>query len=117
MPIGCAAAPMAPKSAQKISAIRISKRARQLIIASGYKGEKVVLVGGADVPAYNMLTLVTADRLKKIGINVDLQWSDVGSVRAKKDPPDQGGWNLFIYQRKRGAACQRAGQSIDDHDL
>jgi peptide/nickel transport system substrate-binding protein len=74
------------------------EKARQLIIESGYKGEKVVLIGGADVPAYNTLTLMTADRLKKIGINVDLQLSDWGSVsarRAKKDPPDQGGWNLF----------------------
>ena len=74
------------------------EKARQLIIESGYKGEKVVLIGGADVPAYNTLTLVTADRLKKIGVNVDLQLSDWGSVsarRAKKDPPDQGGWNLF----------------------
>ena len=74
------------------------EKARQLMIESGYKGEKVVLIGGADVPAYNTLTLVTADRLKKIGVNVDLQMSDWGTVsarRAKKDPPDQGGWNLF----------------------
>jgi peptide/nickel transport system substrate-binding protein len=74
------------------------EKARQLLAESGYKGEKVVLIGGADVPAYNILTLVTADRLKKIGINVDLQMMDWGSVsarRAKKDPPDQGGWNLF----------------------
>ncbi|HEX3499401.1 MAG TPA: ABC transporter substrate-binding protein [Stellaceae bacterium] len=74
------------------------EKARQLMIESGYKGEKVVLIGGADVPAYNILTQVTADRLKKIGINVDLQMSDWGTVsarRAKKDPPDQGGWNLF----------------------
>ena len=32
------------------------EKARQLIIESGYKGEKVVLIGGADVPAYNTLT-------------------------------------------------------------
>jgi hypothetical protein len=41
---------------------------------------------------------VSRYRLKKIGINVDLQLSEWGSVsarRAKKDPPDQGGWNLF----------------------
>jgi len=74
------------------------EKARQLMIESGYKGEKVVLIGGADVPAYNILTQVTADRLKKIGVNVDVQMSDWGTVsarRAKKDPPDQGGWNLF----------------------
>jgi hypothetical protein len=43
-----------------------------------------VLIGGADVPAYNTLTLVTADCLKKIGINVDLQLSDWGSVSARR---------------------------------
>ena len=34
--------------------------------------------------------------------HVDLQLSDWGSVsarRAKKDRPDQGGWNLFIPAR------------------
>jgi peptide/nickel transport system substrate-binding protein len=73
-------------------------RARQLMAASGYRGEKVVLIGGSDVPAYQQMSLVTADLLKKIGVNVDLQMSDWGSVaarRAKKDPPAQGGWNLF----------------------
>ena len=74
------------------------EKAKQLLKESGYNGEKVVVIGGADIPAYNNLTMVTVDRLKKIGINVDLQMSDWGSVsarRAKKDPPDQGGWNLF----------------------
>jgi peptide/nickel transport system substrate-binding protein len=74
-------------------------KARQLLAQSGYKGEKVVLMGGADIPAYNSLTLVAADRLKKIGVNVDLQlsdWATVAARRNKKDPPDQGGWNLFI---------------------
>ena len=36
--------------------------------------------------------------LKRIGFVVDMQLSDWGSVaarRAKKDPPDQGGWNVF----------------------
>jgi peptide/nickel transport system substrate-binding protein len=41
---------------------------------------------------------VTADLFKRIGINVDLQLSDWGTVsarRAKKGPPAQGGWNVF----------------------
>jgi peptide/nickel transport system substrate-binding protein len=44
------------------------------------------------------MSLVTADVLKQIGMNVDMQMSDWGTVsarRAKKDPPSQGGWNLF----------------------
>ncbi len=42
--------------------------------------------------------MVTADNLKKIGVNVDLVISDWGSIvsrRSKMDPPDKGGWNIF----------------------
>ncbi|MBV8912002.1 MAG: ABC transporter substrate-binding protein [Acetobacteraceae bacterium] len=73
-------------------------RARQLLRESGYDGRLVVLIGGSDIPAYQRLSLVTVDLLKRIGFNVDLQLSDWGSVatrRQKKDPPSQGGWNLF----------------------
>ena len=73
-------------------------KARALLKESRYKGEPVVLIGGSDVPAYQQMSLVTADLLKRIGMNVDMQMSDWGTVsarRAKKDPPAQGGWNLF----------------------
>lgn len=72
--------------------------ARALLRQSGYAGEKVVLIGGSDIPAYQNMSLVTADLFKQIGINVDLQlsdWGTVGARRAKKDPPAQGGWNVF----------------------
>jgi peptide/nickel transport system substrate-binding protein len=72
--------------------------ARQLVKESGYDGAPVVLIGGSDIPAYQRLSLVTVDLLQKIGFKVDLQLSDWGSVatrRQKKDPPAQGGWNLF----------------------
>ena len=72
--------------------------ARTLLKQSGYDGRPVVLIGGSDIPAYQQMSLVTADLLKKIGLNVDMQMSDWGTVsarRGKKDPPNQGGWNLF----------------------
>ena len=72
--------------------------ARQLVKESGYNGDPVVLIGGSDIPAYQRASLVTADLLKKIGFNVDLQMSDWGTVaarRVKKDSPSKGGWNLF----------------------
>ena len=72
--------------------------ARQLVKESGYDGRPVVLIGGSDIPAYQQMSLVTADLLKRIGMNVDMQMSDWGSVasrRAKKDDPLKGGWNLF----------------------
>jgi peptide/nickel transport system substrate-binding protein len=72
--------------------------ARALVRESGYDGRPVVLIGGADVLPYLRMSLITADLLRKIGMNVDVQLTDWGSVaarRAKKDPPSQGGWNLF----------------------
>lgn len=74
------------------------EKARALLRESGYDGRPVVLIGGSDIPAYMQMSLVTADLLKRIGVNVDMQMSDWGTVsarRAKKDPPAQGGWNLF----------------------
>ena len=50
---------------------------------------------------------VTADLLQKIGMNVDYQaldWGTVGARRAKKDPPSQGGWNIF-HTWHAGADC------------
>ena len=44
--------------------------ARKLVKESGYDGRPVVLIGGSDIPAYQQMSLVTADLLKKIGMNV-----------------------------------------------
>jgi peptide/nickel transport system substrate-binding protein len=43
-------------------------------------------------------SLVTAQMLRKIGVNVEVQamdWSTLTSRRAEKKPPSEGGWNLF----------------------
>jgi peptide/nickel transport system substrate-binding protein len=74
------------------------EKARSLLKESGYAGEKVVLIGGSDIQAYRQMSLVTVDLLTRIGFNVDMQLSDWGTAaarRAKKDPPEQGGWNIF----------------------
>jgi peptide/nickel transport system substrate-binding protein len=42
---------------------------------------------------------VAADSLKKVGFNVDLQFSDWGTVTTRQQnrgAPEQGGWNLFV---------------------
>ena len=51
-----------------------------------------------DFPTLNGLSEVAADTLRKIGFNVDAQSMDWGTLvqrRAKKDAPEQGGWNIF----------------------
>ena len=73
-------------------------RAKALLGEAGYKGEKIVLITTGEIPSISALGDVTADNLKKIGVNVELAVSDWGTMvarRAKKDPPGQGGWNLF----------------------
>jgi peptide/nickel transport system substrate-binding protein len=65
---------------------------------AGYQGEKVVFMVGTDQPALNALSDVAADMLKRVGINVDYQATDWGTVvqrRALTKPPAEGGWNLF----------------------
>ena len=74
-------------------------RAKQLLAEAGYKGEKVVLITTNDIPAIGRMAEVAAANLKEGGMNVDVQFQDWGTVTSrqpKKDPPDQGGWNLFV---------------------
>lgn len=76
-------------------------RVRDELVKAGYKGEKVVLLNPSDYPATSALALVAADLFKQVGINVDLQTTDWGTVvqrRVSRQPPDHGGWNvLFTY--------------------
>jgi peptide/nickel transport system substrate-binding protein len=73
-------------------------KAQQLMKEAGYNGEPVVLMDPTDIPILHNASLVTAQLLKKIGINVQVQamdWSTLTSRRAEKKPPAEGGWNLF----------------------
>jgi peptide/nickel transport system substrate-binding protein len=69
------------------------------LAAAGYKGEKVVLMAATDFPSLNALAQVCNDMLLKAGMNVDMVSTDWGSVvtrRANRNPPDQGGWSIFL---------------------
>jgi peptide/nickel transport system substrate-binding protein len=74
------------------------EKARQLLKESGYDGRPITVLDPTDSPYAHGPALVTAELLKKIGANPDLQamdWSTLVSRRAKKEPPAQGGWHLF----------------------
>jgi peptide/nickel transport system substrate-binding protein len=74
------------------------EKARQLLKESGYNGEKIVVIGAAEIPSLNAMTLLTIENLKKIGANVEPLIADWGTTiarRAKMDPPDKGGWHIF----------------------
>jgi peptide/nickel transport system substrate-binding protein len=72
--------------------------AKRALDAAGYKGERVVLLAPGDVPYAKILADVTADVFKRVGLNLDYQAMDWGSLvqrRAKTDPLDKGGWSVF----------------------
>lgn len=74
------------------------ERSKRELREAGYNGERVVLMGATDQPALTALSEVGNDLLKKLGMNVDFQVADWGTVvqrRASKEPIDKGGWSMF----------------------
>ena len=74
-------------------------RVKQAILDAGYKNERVVLIVPTDFPNLKAMADVGADMFRRIGLNVDYQATDWGTLltrRAKKDPVDAGGWSVFF---------------------
>jgi peptide/nickel transport system substrate-binding protein len=75
------------------------RKAQEMLKASGYDGTPVVILKPTDLAAIQKLPDVAAQLLRQAGFKVDLQamdWNTVVSRRAKKEPPAQGGWNIFL---------------------
>lgn len=75
------------------------ERAKKLLKEAGYDGKPIVLMNPTDFPLLNKFPPVLAQLLKQAGFNVDMQsmdWPSLLARRAKKDPADKGGWNLFV---------------------
>lgn len=73
-------------------------KAKVALQASGYAGEKVVIINPTDFPDIGPLGQVTADILQKIGMNVELAETDWGTViqrRGNREATDKGGWSIF----------------------
>ena len=71
---------------------------RKAVMAAGYGGEKVVFLGGADVPRITAIAQVGADMLSKIGLNVDyvaLDWGTVVQRNQRQQPIAEGGWSVY----------------------
>jgi peptide/nickel transport system substrate-binding protein len=72
--------------------------AKKLLTQSGYAGQPVTCIVAQDQPITKPQGDVTADLLKRLGMNVDFvatDWGTVGARRAVKTPPGQGGWQMF----------------------
>jgi peptide/nickel transport system substrate-binding protein len=81
--------------------------AKKLLAQSGYAGQPVTCLVAQDQPITKAQGDVTADLLKRLGMNVDfaaIDWGTVGARRAMKTPPGQGGWQMF-HTWHSGADC------------
>lgn len=72
--------------------------AKAAVAAADYKGETVVILNPTDAPAITPHGEITADLLRRLGMKVDLQDRDSGTVgqrRVNRGPVDQNGWSIF----------------------
>jgi peptide/nickel transport system substrate-binding protein len=58
--------------------------AKDLVAKSGYAGEKVVMLSPSDRPVYSQMSQVARDLFLKLGLNVDFQPLDWGTVIARR---------------------------------
>jgi peptide/nickel transport system substrate-binding protein len=75
------------------------KKAQQLLSEAGYDGTPIVLMHSTDLQALANLAPVAKSLMEKAGFKVDMQsmdWQTLVTRRAKKDPPNAGGWHAFL---------------------
>ena len=75
------------------------EKAQALLNEAGYDGTPIVLMHSTDLQALVNLAPVAKSLMEKAGFKVDMQsmdWQTLVARRAKKDPPNAGGWHAFL---------------------
>jgi len=71
---------------------------KAMLEKSGYAGERLVFMHPTDQLIYHATSTVAVDAFRKVGVNVDEQMTDWGTIvqrRTSKEPLDKGGWSMF----------------------
>jgi peptide/nickel transport system substrate-binding protein len=74
------------------------KKSKELLKEAGYDGTPIVLLHATDLTLLANLAPAAKSLLEKGGFTVDMQsmdWQTLVARRAKKDPPNAGGWHAF----------------------
>ncbi|MDN3565251.1 ABC transporter substrate-binding protein [Paeniroseomonas aquatica] len=90
--------PLANEAGSEVLKTHDIDKAKAALAAAGYNGEKVVLVAPGDYPQINALSLVTADVLRRLGMNLEVVSTDWGTLiqrRASKETVEKGGWSII----------------------
>jgi peptide/nickel transport system substrate-binding protein len=72
--------------------------ARRLIAESGYKGERIVQIAASEQAESDAMAQVAFALLKSLGLNVEYQRIDSGTLLARtrsKDPAVRAGWSFY----------------------
>jgi peptide/nickel transport system substrate-binding protein len=75
------------------------QKSKDLLKEAGYDGTPVVLMHSTDLQVLTNLAPVAKALMEKGGFKVDMQsmdWQTLVARRAKKDPPNAGGWSAFL---------------------
>jgi peptide/nickel transport system substrate-binding protein len=75
------------------------QKARDLLKEANYDGTPVILMQSTDLVVLTNLAPVAKSLMERAGFKVDMQamdWQTLVARRAKKDPPNSGGWNAFL---------------------
>jgi peptide/nickel transport system substrate-binding protein len=75
------------------------KKAQELLKEAAYDGTPIVLMHSTDLQVLTNLAPVAKSLMEKAGFKVDMQsmdWQTLVARRAKKDPPNAGGWHAFL---------------------
>ena len=95
----CPGTPMANDAGMAaLTSPRDMNAVKRALEAAGYKNEKVVILTPTDIASARALAEITADTLRKTGMNVEapaMDWATLVQRRVKTDPVEQGGWNIF----------------------
>jgi peptide/nickel transport system substrate-binding protein len=68
-----------------------------------------------DVPVFKAWGEVTADLLKRLGMNVDLaaiDWGTAVARTAQKSPPGQGGWQIHLFWTSAGVSAMNPANGL-----
>ena len=77
---------------------RSIERARQLVKESGYKGEPVIQMAATDLASAAAMSPVAAQMMRDIGLNVDYQSMDWGSLLSRalaSNAAERGTWHAY----------------------
>ena len=85
----------AASDVMKATSLEAAKKALQ---EAKYDGTPVIILNPVDSPVISVLTKVTAEKLRNIGMKVEVQdmdWATLTERRANHGSIKDGGWNMF----------------------